>query len=566
MATIRPPLNNPPPDLATVSDQDWAEAKRRVDVIRPLAKMPFCPISLAEEASKALELSRRRVYSLIRIYRSSGGLLTSLLPSKPSGGKGQSRLSTKVEGLIGEAIESLYLNRQRVPTSRVVEDVQRRCNRAGLLTPSESTIRRRVESIPVQEALRRRHGRRVLRAKTAPVYGAFPTPSYPLAMVQMDHTPVDVIVVDETYRQPIGRPYVTFAIDVFSRCIAGFCLTLEPPSAVSVSLCLTHAALDKDAWVAARHISGSWPIWGKPAALHVDNGAEFHSDALHRGCDQHGIVLQHRPAGQPQYGGIVERVIGTFMQLIHQLPGTTFSNVAERGDYDSESQAVLTLAELEHWLTIAIVDYYHRKPHMGIGEPPLAKYREGIRQRTNALGHEYPQRVESPRRFTLDFLPVVWRSLQRHGFMIDHIAYYSDALRSMIGDKKHGKFLIRRDPRDLSRVYVREPLSQQYLEVPYRTLSRPTITLWEHRQALKFLRERGLKHTDETAIFQAVEEMYALTQDATSKTRTTRRQAERKRQAARGASAIHASAEDQPIEPHPERRSRVTRFKDIEVW
>jgi putative transposase len=138
-------------------------------------------------------------------------------------------------------------------------------------------------------------------------------PSYPLAVLQMDHTPVDVIVVDAVHRQPIGRPYLTLAIDVFSRCIAGFSLSLDAPSAVSVGLCLTHAALEKDAWLAARGITGTWPIWGKPETLAVDNGPEFHSAALRRGCEQHGIALVHRPVGQPQYGGIVERVLGTFM-------------------------------------------------------------------------------------------------------------------------------------------------------------------------------------------------------------------------------------------------------------
>ncbi|MBW6299849.1 hypothetical protein KZ875_31930, partial [Pseudomonas aeruginosa] len=42
-----------------------------------------------------------------------------------------------------------------------------------------------------------------------------------------------------------------------------------------------------------------------------------------------------RPLGQPHYGGIVERIIGTAMQMIHdELPGTTFSNPDQRGDYD----------------------------------------------------------------------------------------------------------------------------------------------------------------------------------------------------------------------------------------
>jgi putative transposase len=56
--------------------------------------------------------------------------------------------------------------------------------------------------------------------------------------VQIDHTVVDVIVVDEQHRRPIGRPYVTAAIDVFSRCLGGLVVTLEAPSALSAGLCL----------------------------------------------------------------------------------------------------------------------------------------------------------------------------------------------------------------------------------------------------------------------------------------------------------------------------------------
>ena len=112
--------------------------------------------------------------------------------------------------------------------------------------------------------------------------------------------------------------------------------------------------LDKDTWLAQRHLDGPWPIWGKPDCMHLDNAAEFHSEALRRGCDQHGIDIVYRPIERPHYGGTVERVLGTLMQLIHQLPGTTFANLTERGSYDAEGRAVLTLAELEKWFTIAI--------------------------------------------------------------------------------------------------------------------------------------------------------------------------------------------------------------------
>ncbi|MFJ6562970.1 hypothetical protein ACIQMV_24500 [Streptomyces sp. NPDC091412] len=60
---------------------------------------------------------------------------------------------------------------------------------------------------------------------------------------------MDVIVVDEQHRMPIGRRYLTVAIDVASRCVVGLVVTLEAPSATSVGLCLAHAACDKRPWL-----------------------------------------------------------------------------------------------------------------------------------------------------------------------------------------------------------------------------------------------------------------------------------------------------------------------------
>jgi transposase InsO family protein len=43
-----------------------------------------------------------------------------------------------------------------------------------------------------------------------------------LAVAQIDHTPMDVIVVDEEHRQPIQRPSLTVVIEVYSRMVLGF--------------------------------------------------------------------------------------------------------------------------------------------------------------------------------------------------------------------------------------------------------------------------------------------------------------------------------------------------------
>lgn len=122
-------------------------------------------------------------------------------------------------------------------------------------------------------------------------------------------------------------------IDVFSRCIAGFHLSLAAPSATSVGLSLTMVATDKTPWLKERAIEANWLIVGKPHRLDVDNDSEFHSAAFERGCAQHNITIKWRPPGPAHFGGIIDRVIGTLMQLVHALPGTTFSNPSMRGNY-----------------------------------------------------------------------------------------------------------------------------------------------------------------------------------------------------------------------------------------
>jgi putative transposase len=506
-------------DISTFSDEAWQEAKRRAEVIRPLAAREHCPRPLARAAAQDLGLSERQVYTLVKRCRAGDGALGALVPAVSSGGRGSTRLSQGREDLIRDLIYSVYLSPQRLSAEAFIREVRRRCQQAQVEPPSDSTIRRRLKGLSPEE--RQRRGERV--APMAPVSGQTPIPRFPLDAVQIDHTKVDIILVDPIDRRPIGRPWLTVAIDVHSRCIAGMHLTLEAPSATSVGLCLVHAATDKAGWLAERGITAEWPVEGKPQLLSVDNGAEFHSAAFERGCEQHGIAIHWRPPGQPHFGGIVERVIGSLMKLVHELPGTTFSNPTERHGYDSNAAACLTMDELTHWLTIAIAGLYHNRPHGGLaGETPLSRYRAGMAEL--AAAGELPPAVKNPRAFLIDFLPVIRRTLQRDGITIDHVTYYSTGLSPWIV-RREGmeRLLIRRDPRDLSRIYVFDPGTAGYIEVPYHDLSRPAISLWEHRLALRRLRERRIKDIDEVSLFEAIAEMRAIEQKAAASTRTARR-------------------------------------------
>jgi len=174
----------------------------------------------------------------------------------------------------------------------------------------------------------------------------------------------------------------------------------------------------------------------------------------------------------------------------------------------------------------------------------------------------------------VDFLPVLRRSLQRDGLTIDHMTYFSSALRAWITARNRpGPLLVRRDPRDLSRVFVLDPLDGGYLEVPTRDLSRPAISLWEHRLARRRLRAKHRGEIDESALFEAIEEMRAAERDAARLTRSARR--DRTRRAAApalpAAPPLAAPASPAALAAEPAVTAEVEAelplpFDDIEQW
>ncbi len=507
--------------ILTLTEKEWAKAKHRNDVIGPLAKMSFVSRSEADVAAAQLGISRRQVYRLIKRYQAGSGLVTDFALRNSAGGKGKTRILTEIETIISEVIQAIFLSRQRISKSTITREVRKRCINAGIKVPTYNTISRRIAKLDPMIVTRKRLGGDAAR-RLRPAAGENPIPSGPLELVQMDHTAMDVIIVDGIEREPIGRPSLTLAIDVFTRCIIGMLLTLEAPSATSVGLCLAHAISDKRAWLESLGLdTGIWPMSGKPKTIHVDNGPEFHSEALKRGCEQYDINREYRPKGQPHYGGIIERVIGTAMKMSHELPGTTFSNIQERDTYKSEKRAILTLKELEKWLVLAI-GVYHNDVHDSLSEPPVAVWNR------SAKSLEGPG-VSDKQTFLIDFLPVLRRRITRIGFVLDHISYYADCLKPWIASRdRMDKFVIRRDPRDISRIWVLDPESKVYFDIPYRSLSRAPVTLWEHKRAVENLRKKGWEQVDESAIFQMIDQMRELTENAAKERKRARRDRSRR--------------------------------------
>ena len=507
--------------IVQATDAQWERARRREAVIAGVTNAPDLGDQVTR-ASARLGVSRRTVFRWLAAYRESPQ--TSSLLARPRGTPtGARRIDTHLEQLIAEVIRDVYLTKVRAKKEEVVRRVGLRCSSERLTPPSRKTILARIQALDAREVAKARLQPSEAAALVDPVPGRYRVDNA-LDVVQIDHTPVDVIVVDEAHRLPIGRPWLTLAIDVATRVVAGFYVSLEAPSSTSVALCLTQAVLPKEPWLKARALACAWPVWGLPRALHADNGADFTSAALRRGCDEYGITLILRPVATPHYGGHIERLIGTLMGRVHLLPGTTGSNPQDKGAYPAESESALTMAELERWLTIEICEQYHRRIHRGLRRSPLAAWQDALRQTGGGLG----ALPDQPEQFALSFLPFERRTLRRDGLHLFNIRYWDSVLPVIV--KPRESVLVRYDPRNLSKVYVAGS-DERYHPIPYADLTLPPITLWEQRAAMAKLRGDGDNAPAQAKMFEAVLDQRALVDKANSKTKAARRSVQRRNDA-----------------------------------
>ncbi len=408
--------------------------------------------------------------------------------------------------------------------------IEGKCKNAGLKAPNINTIRNRIQNINPKIIAKHRKGLSVRDTRGTP--NRFPEVKMPLDVIQIDHTKVDVIVVDENSRESIGRPYITVAIDVFSRMIYGFYITLEAPSFFSVGQCLLNAILPKDDLLKRHNIGGEYPVYGLPRVIHMDNAKEFRSNSLHNFCQEFRISDEYRPVARPEFGGHVERVIKTCMQNVHQLPGSTFSSILQKGTYDSEGNATMTIDELERWFLDFVVNIYHKTVHGSLGMTPEEKLYQGILGVGDNAIPFLPVVPADTLKLRMALLPSIERSVQKNGITIDYITYFSENLRKWIIPAQYKRLnpniinnvICRRDPRDISKIYVYDEDIKDYIIVPYADIRKPAINVSELRKSIaeakKLVTGRELESHD---IFEAYERLHQLVQTTKLEKKSIRR-------------------------------------------
>lgn len=528
-----------------ISDKAWDTALFRYELIKPLIQ--YSSVDAVLQLAKDQSIHETTLWKWLKAYRVNNSIL-ALVPKKRGWTSKKTRLSPQLNHIIQQAIQEGYLNAKKPSIAKTIQFVEAECSRFKLDPPHANTIRNKIEALNEYKVMKARFGKKAVQEKYQAAAGSFPNANYPLAYVQIDHTELDIEIVDDEYRQAIGRPYITLAIDVFSRIIVGYYISLEAPSATSVAMCTASAILSKKRKLIELDIDAEWDVEGLMDSLHSDNGADFRTNHLSKACLKHGIHWEYRPIGGKQFGGHIERMLGVVNLEMHILDGTTKSNIVQKGTYDSAKHACLTLSELEYYLVYWITKIYHNKRHSNIEMSPLQKWNEGIWGNKFTAGTGLKERVADENTLFLDFLPEFESTIQKTGVKKDKLFYFADCLRLWINHldpddpskRRKKKFLFKRDPRDISMIWFYEPNSNRYFKVPTAKREIPPISLSEYRQVQTYLRSESQDDENQEQIYQAILHLREKVDEAKSLTRKQRRANQRRKDNSK-VNAVHRS-------------------------
>lgn len=313
-----------------------------------------------------------------------------------------------------------------------------------------------------------RSGQRQFNLRHRPVLGNSTLKATgPGALYQIDATIGDIYLVSSLDRNRIiGRPVIYLIVDVFSRLIVGFSVSLEGPSWLGAMLALENAAADKVPFCQEYGVEiteSQWPAHHLPEAILADRG-ELLSANANQMVNALGIRIDHTPPFRPDWKPIVERYFRLSNdKLIHWMPGAV-SNPRRRGERDYRLDAVLDLNQLRQLIILSILDHnlHHRLNTYPANEFMIADQVEPYAidlWRWGVQNHGCPRRL-APEIVRLNLLPSAHASVTHQGIYCRGLFYTCDLAvqeQWFVKARLQGrwKLPIAYDPRKLDTLYLR---------------------------------------------------------------------------------------------------------------
>lgn len=408
-----------------------------------------------------------------------------------------SPISTLTNDLITNAIQTLYLTRERRTVRDVSTFVKGTLNRMkksnqipeeldGKFDVSERTIHRRVKQIDPFERDRKRLGETYARNKWRYSLNS-EVAIHPLQRVEVDHTQLDIYVIDERLGILLGRPWITVIVDRYSGYILGFYVSFSGPGIQAALGGLKAAIRPKGELVGAiTGIEHQWLAEGVAGLYVFDNGLEFQSR-------QFRDVIQHELRSEMQFCAVrspwlkpaVERAIGLFNQQAIPRSGHTFG-MESWSEFNPTKHAAISFSELCQILVRWSTDIHP----FAVNDRKLARpydlFAEGL-----ATTPIPPFLVDYDR---LDFVVATKRSctVNREGVAFDRLQYNSKELKDLMRPLNTSfQTYMKFDREDLGAIHVQDPKTLDWIHVP---CTRPDYAVGlsqkQHDEIKRFRREK----------------------------------------------------------------------------
>ncbi|MFZ6654739.1 hypothetical protein [Undibacterium sp. TJN19] len=452
-------------------------------------------------------------------FLASGGDKNSLIYQfENRGGKGQRRCSKEEAIIEDQLIEEMYLKERGASLRELNMQMDLICKRENewlvpknhLRTRSESSFRRRIHHSDPFEVVAAREGIEVA-IRRFRSNGIVPLPKSRLEIVEIDHTPFDLFVIDQDRGIALGRPTLTMAICRKTKMPWGFHIGFDDCSADAVLACIelgikpkTHVKNDFP------EIKGDWPVFGIPGELRCDNGLEFHSKDLEIVASEIEFELAFCPKKQSNWKGSIESFLKTFnYEFVHKLPGTTLAKFYKRKGYDPEKCAVIDLHVLNRLVHTWVIDVYMSELHRGLGCSPRQAWNKKWKLNDGYLP------------FTPDELEIICnktvsRPIWEYGVELNGRQKYNSSdladLRRRIGVHENGKskseIKIKTLKFDIGHIWVFDAFEKIWLKVPNTQPEYADgITLYQHEIIQKFAKQMYKESDDYQILIEAKERM-----------------------------------------------------------
>ncbi len=326
---------------------------------------------------------------------------------------------------IKAAIEGLVLQKTSLPIAALHRQVQRFARNLGQKAPSYRVVYSIVRGLPADLL--------TLAYRGIKAYGE----AFDLvhrreaaglnAIWQADHSPLDILLVRAGGKPE--KPWLTIVMDDYSRAVAGYLLSFEPPSTLHTSLALRQGIWRKD--------DPRWNVCGIPDVLYTDHGSDFTSRHLEQVGADLKIRLVFSMAGKPRGRGRIER----FFSMVNEMFLCELDGYAPPGGSVRE-EPTLTLAELDSRLRTFLLDVYHRRDCAETKTPPAERWE------ANGFLPRMPESLEQLDLLLIDVAKV--RRVRRDGIHFHGLRYIATTLVAYVGESVTVRF----DPRDMGEIRV----------------------------------------------------------------------------------------------------------------